>query len=44
MVSNYLDSPQAFASFFTNDNLTLTEMEEIKKIVDEKIKELKRKK
>jgi BlaI family transcriptional regulator, penicillinase repressor len=44
MVSNYLDSPQAFASFFTNDNLTLTEMEEIKKIVDDKIKELKRKK
>jgi len=44
MVSNYLDSTQAFASFFTNENLSLSEMEEIKKIVEEKIKELKRKK
>lgn len=44
MVSNYLNSPEAFASFFTNENLNLSEMEEIKKIVDEKIKALKRKK
>jgi BlaI family penicillinase repressor len=44
MFSNYLDNPQAFASFFTNDKLTLSEMEEIKQIVDQKIKELKRKK
>ena len=44
MVSNYLNAPEAFASFFTNQNLDLSEMEEIKKIVDEKIKALKRKK
>ncbi|HYC87022.1 MAG TPA: BlaI/MecI/CopY family transcriptional regulator [Chryseosolibacter sp.] len=44
IVSNYLDSPQAFASFFTNENLTLSEMEEIKRIVEEKIRERKRKK
>ena len=44
MVSNYLNSPEAFASFFTNENLNLSEMEEIKKIVDEKIKALKQKK
>ena len=44
MVSNYLNSPEAFASFFTNDNLDLSEMEEIKKIVDQKIKQLRAKK
>ena len=44
MVSSYLSSPEAFASFFKNDNLNLSEMEEIKKIVDEKIKGLKQKK
>jgi len=44
MVSNYLSSPEAFASFFTNENLDLSEMEEIKTIVDQKIKELKQKK
>ena len=42
MVSNYLNSPEAFASFFNRENLDLSEMEEIKKIVDEKIKELKK--
>lgn len=44
MVANYLSSPQAFASFFTNESLTLSEMEEIKKIVEEKIKEVKKRK
>jgi BlaI family transcriptional regulator, penicillinase repressor len=44
MVSNYLTSPQAFASFFMNENLSLSEMEEIKKIVEEKIKEVKKRK
>lgn len=44
MVSRYLNSPEAFASFFTNENLDLSEMEEIKKIVDQKIKQLKAKK
>lgn len=44
MVSNYLNSPEAFASFFNRENLDLSEMEEIKKIVDQKIKELKKNK
>ena len=44
MVSNYLNNQEAFASFFTNENLDLSEMEEIKKIVDQKIKALKAKK
>jgi predicted transcriptional regulator len=44
MVSNYLNNQEAFASFFTNENLNLSEMEEIKKIVDMKIKALKSKK
>lgn len=44
MVSKYLNGPEAFASFFTKENLNLSEMEEIKRLVDEKIKELKRKK
>src|SRR5688500_777709 len=44
MVSNYLNSQEAFASFFNNENLDLSEMEEIKKIVDQKIRELKAKK
>ena len=44
MVSNYLNNQEAFASFFTNENLDLSELEEIKKIVDQKIKALKAKK
>ena len=39
MVSNYLTNPQAFASFFTNENLTLSEMEEISKMSQEQIVE-----
>ena len=44
MVYNYLNGPEAVVSFFTNEKLSLPEMEEIKKIVDDKIRELKRKK
>jgi len=44
IVSNYLNNPEAFASFFTNENLNLSEMEEVKKIVDQKIKALRAKK
>lgn len=45
IVSNYLTgSPGAFASFFANEQLGLTELEEIRKLVDERIKKLKSKK
>jgi BlaI family penicillinase repressor len=44
IVSNYLTSPQAFASFFANEDLTLSEMEEIKKMVEEKIRQVKKRK
>ena len=45
VISNYLNgSPGAFASFFTNSKLNLSELEEIKKLVDEKIKKMKSKK
>src|SRR5687767_12880512 len=45
MISNYLSgAPSALASFFSNDQLNLTELEEIKKLVDEKIKKIKSKK
>jgi len=42
MKSYFNDSPEKFASFFTNENdLSLSELEEIKKIVDEQIKQRK---
>jgi BlaI family transcriptional regulator, penicillinase repressor len=44
MVYNYLNGQEAFMSFFNNENLSLSEMQEIKKVVEEKIRELKRKK
>ncbi len=45
MISNYVsDNPTAFASFFANEQLNLEELEEIKKLVNEKIKKLKNKK
>jgi len=45
MLSNYLpDSSAAVASFFSNAKLNLSELEEIKKMVDERIKKLKTKK
>lgn len=45
MISNYISgAPSALASFFANDQLNLSELEEIKKLVDDKIKKLKSKK
>src|SRR5687768_10770198 len=42
LISNYISgSPETFASFFSNSKLTLTELEEIRNLVDEKIKKLK---
>lgn len=44
MISNYLNSaPGAIASFFANDQLNLTELEELKKLIDERIKKMKTK-
>lgn len=43
ILSNYMSgSPEAFVSFFTNSKLSLTELEEIKKLVDERIKKIKK--
>lgn len=45
MISNYFSgSPSAFASYFTESKLSLTELEEVRKLIDERIKKLKRKK
>jgi BlaI family transcriptional regulator, penicillinase repressor len=45
ILSNYMSgSPAAFASFFASEQLNLSELEEIKKLVNEKIKRLKTKK
>lgn len=45
VISNYLNgSPAALASFFTNTKLNLSELEEIKKLVDDRIKKIKAKK
>lgn len=45
MLSNYLNgSPLQFASYFTDSKLNLSELEEIKKLVDDRIKKLKAKK
>lgn len=45
MVTSYLDdTPAALASFFTNAKLSLEELEEIRNLVDEKIKKLKKSK
>lgn len=45
MISNYLSgAPSALASFFANDQLNLSELEEIKKLVDDKIRKIKSKK
>ena len=39
MIGYFNNSPEKFASFFTNENnLTLSELEEIKKIVEDQIK------
>jgi BlaI family penicillinase repressor len=45
MVNNYIEgSPVRFASFFTNESVTLSELEEIRQLIDERIRKLKRKK
>lgn len=45
MLSNYFNgSASSFASYFTNSKLNLTELEEIRKLIDSRIKELKTKK
>jgi predicted transcriptional regulator len=42
ILSNYMSgSPETFVSFFTNSKLSLTELEEIKKLVDDRIRKLK---
>jgi BlaI family transcriptional regulator, penicillinase repressor len=42
IISNYINgSPETFASFFNNNKLSLTELEEIRNLIDEKIKKLK---
>ena len=45
ILSNYFNSsPSTFASYFTNVKMNLSELEEIKKLIDGKIKKLKEKK
>ena len=42
IITNYFDgSAPEFASFFANDQLNLSELEEIKKLIEERIKNLK---
>lgn len=43
MISNYVSAPSALASFFANDQLNLSELEEVKKLVDDRIRKLKSK-
>lgn len=45
IISNYFNgSTSSFASYFANQKLNLTELEEIRQLVDEKIKKIKAKK
>lgn len=45
MLSNYFSgSPSAFVSYFTDSKLSLSELEEVKKLIDDRIKKLKGKK
>jgi BlaI family transcriptional regulator, penicillinase repressor len=42
IISNYLSSsPENLVSFFNNNKLSLTELEELRMIIDDKIKKLK---
>jgi predicted transcriptional regulator len=42
IIKNYFhDSAPEFASFFANDQLKLSELEEIKEMIEEKIKQVK---
>jgi BlaI family transcriptional regulator, penicillinase repressor len=44
IITNYLNkSPSAFASYFTEAKLNISELEQIKKLIEEKIKKLKQK-
>jgi len=43
IVSNYIaGSPESFASFFNNAKLSITELEEIRQMIDERIKKIKK--
>jgi BlaI family transcriptional regulator, penicillinase repressor len=45
MLANYISgSPSEFASLFANDNLNISQLEEIKDLIEDKIKKLKSKK
>jgi predicted transcriptional regulator len=45
MLSNYFnESPSSFASYFTEFKLSLSELEEVRKLIDDRIKKLKGKK
>lgn len=45
MINNYIEgSPTRLASFFTNESMSLTELEEIRQLIDERIRQLKKKK
>jgi predicted transcriptional regulator len=45
ILSNYMSgSPSAFVSFFASEQLNLVELQEIRNLVDEKIRKLKAKK
>jgi BlaI family transcriptional regulator, penicillinase repressor len=44
MISNYINAPSTIASFFANDQLNLSELEELKRLVDDRIKKLKSRK
>lgn len=42
IISNYMTgAPETFASFFNNAKLSLTELEEIKKMINDRIKKIK---
>lgn len=44
MLSNYIKgAPSALASFFANDQLDLSQLEELKRLVDDRIKKIKAK-
>jgi predicted transcriptional regulator len=45
MLNNYFSgSPSSFASYFTESKLSLSELEEVRKLIDDKIRKLKGKK
>jgi predicted transcriptional regulator len=45
MLSNYFSgSPSSFASYFTDSKLSLSELEEVRELIDDRIKKLKGKK